>query len=188
MTRIIFPHLSTSLVELTSTRARFQDAVLDELTERGLAALPSRDVFKALWPKDYEGVMAQFLVRDKERDEVTGYASLHFLAPNGRHINCSVTVDPTRTGASAVAHVHALTINYAFAMWNLRKVSFWTVESSLPALRTVSPRVVKEGTLTEYVLDEGRLRDASVFVVFRDDWDRGGADYIERIVGEKAAG
>lgn len=188
MSRIIFPHVSTPLVELVPTRVRFGDAVLDELAERGLTGLPSRDVFTSLWPKEYERVAAQFLIRLGEGGGVVGYASLHSLGLNSRHVDCSVAADPSRTGDAVLAHAYALAINYAFAMWSVRKINFWTVERSLPALCTVSSNVVREGLLTEYVLDEGRLRDVSVFAVFRDGWDREGAGFVEETAGERAAG
>lgn len=187
MSRINFPHVVSPLVELVSTKVRFRDAVLDDLLERGLSGLPSRDVFTALWPQPHGGVSGQFLIRPKGTDEVAGLVSFHYRALNGRHVSCSFAVDPSRIDTPALTHAHALAVNYAFAMWNLRKVNFWTVEESLP-LQSVCSEVVKEGTLTEYLLDEGRLRDVHVFAVFRDDWDQEGAGYVEGIVGEPAAG
>ncbi|RKS06863.1 RimJ/RimL family protein N-acetyltransferase [Nocardiopsis sp. Huas11] len=187
MTRIIYPHVSTPLTRLVPTRVRFGDAVLDELEERGLSGLPSRDVFRSLWPKEHERVSAQFLIQGGD-GEVVGYSSLHALGLNSRHVDCSVVADPVRTDDAVLAHAYALAINYAFAMWGVRKINFWTVERSLSALRAVSSNVVREGLLTEYVLDEGRLRDVSVFAVFRDDWDHGGAGFVEEAVGAGAAG
>ena len=187
MSRTNFPHTASPLIELVSTKVLFRDAVLDDLMERGLSGLPSRGVFTALWPQPHGGVSGQFLIRSKGADEIAGLASFHHRTINGRHISCSFAVDASKVDTPALIHAYALAVNYAFAMWNLHKVNFWTVEESIP-LEAVHPKVVKEGTLTEYLLDEGRLRDVHIFAVFRDDWDREGIDYVEGIVGEPAAG
>lgn len=188
MSRITFPHVASPLVRLVPTKVRFQDAVLDDLLERGLSGLPSRDVFTALWPQRLGGVSGQFLILAGDGEEVAGLVSFHHRALNGRHISCSFAVDPSRIDAAALSHAHAFAVNYAFAMWNLRKVNFWTVEDSVPALLAACTEVVCEGTLTEYVLDGGELRDVHVFAVLRDDWDQGGADYVAGLAGGTASG
>lgn len=187
MQEIVFPHIVTRAVRLASTAERSGEAVHDELSRHGLGGLPSRDVFASLWPKEFEGVAAQFLAEEPGSGRVGGYVSLHSLNPLGRYVKCSVAADPEVLGSEGVAHAHALAVNYAFAMWNIRKVYFWVVDSGLPALRASGVEVHREGTLPEYVLDGERLRSARIFAVYREAWDADGAGYVRDAAAGRAA-
>ncbi|GAA1439601.1 GNAT family protein [Nocardiopsis tropica] len=182
MHEIVFPHLETRSARLASTRERFGEVVHDELSGLGLGGLPGRGVFTSLWPKEFEGVAAQFFVEAPGTGRVGGYASLHSLNPNGRYVKCSLALDPAVLGEEGVTDAHALAVNYAFSMWNIRKVYFWTVDSGLAGLRATGTDTPREGTLTEYLRDGERLRSVRIFAVYREEWDVTGAVYVRAAV------
>ncbi|MES0832353.1 N-acetyltransferase [Nocardiopsis tropica] len=178
MHEIVFPHLETRSARLASTGERFGEAVHDELSGLGLAGMPSRDVFTSLWPRQFDGVAAQFFVEAPASGRVCGYASLHSLNPNGRYVKCALALDTALLGEEGVTDAHALAVNYAFSMWNIRKVYFWVVDSGLPGLRATGTPTPREGTLTEYLRDGERLRSVRIFAVYREEWDAAGAVYV----------
>ena len=179
---VIHPRLRTRAVRLVSAKERFGAEPREELSRRGLRGLPGEGVFASLWPGRHEGVAAQFLVEDPATDRVGGYASLHALSPQGRYVKCSVAADPDVLGPEALTDAFALTVNYGFSMWNVRKVYFWVVDLGLPALRATGVEIVREGTLLEYVRDGERLRTVRIFAVYREAWDAVGAEHVRRAV------
>ena len=181
---MIFPHLATADVTLAATSTRRGAAVRDELVGHGLDGLPGRDAFDALWPGRYDQVGAQFLLHVPGTGRVAGYASAHGFNSQARHGCGSLVVDERGLGPDGATDAYALTVNYAFSMWNLRKFYLWTLEEDLAALRRAGAEVVLEGSLPEYVLDGAELRTAHVFAVYRDAWESVGAEFVRGRAGE----
>ncbi|GAA1439620.1 GNAT family protein [Nocardiopsis tropica] len=181
---MIFPHLDTDGVRLAATGTRRGGAVRDELAGHGLDGLPGRDVFAALWPGRYDQVGAQFLLHAPGSGRVAGYASVHGFNSQARHGCGSLVADERELGPDGATDAYALTVNYAFSMWNLRKLYLWTLDEDLAALRRTGAEVRLEGSLPEYVLDGAELRTAHVFAVYREAWERTGAEFVRVRTGE----
>ncbi|MEU1900368.1 GNAT family protein [Nocardiopsis dassonvillei] len=180
---MIFPHTGSADAVLDPTDTRRGGRVYDELVGHGVAGVPGREVFEALWPGVYDQVGAQFLVRVPGSGRVAGYASLHGFNFQARHGCCSLAADEAVLGPRGATDAHALTVNYAFSMWNLRKLYLWTLEEDPSALRRTGVEVRLEGSLPEYVLAGGTLRTARVFAVYRDAWERTGTGFVDGRVG-----
>lgn len=157
-----------------------------ELSAEGLQGIDRRDVFAspAIWPNlPAQDASAQFFVRGAEDRSVLGYTSLHQLSPHSGYVRCSLSVTreaPEQVHTAAVA----LTVNFAFAMWNVRKIYFWTPESEVRGLTATGATPELEGTLPEHLLDEGTLRAVHVFALYRRQWEAAGVAFVESLASQ----
>ncbi|WP_285729461.1 hypothetical protein [Nocardiopsis sp. ATB16-24] len=183
---MIFPHINAPGIALEATHARTGTEVHAELAAQGVQGIDRHDVFasSALWPnRPHQEVAAQFLVRAVEDGGVLGYTSLHELSPHSRYVKCALAVDSEATARTRTAAA-ALTVNYAFAMWNVRKIYFWTPEPEVPGLAATGAAPEREGTLPEHLLDGGTLRAVHIFALYRRRWQDAGVAFVERIATE----
>lgn len=183
---MIFPHIHAPGIALEATHARVGSEIHAELTAQGVQGIAGHDAFAspALWPnRPYQEVSAQFFVRAAGDGETLGYTSLHELRPHSRYVKCALAVDG-EADAEVRAEVAALTVNYAFAMWNVRKIYFWTPEPEVPGLAAVGTAPEREGTLPEHLLDGGALRAVHIFALYRRQWQDRGVEFVERLATE----
>ncbi|GLU50042.1 GNAT family protein [Nocardiopsis ansamitocini] len=181
---MIIPHTEALGIRLTAAQTRTGSAVFEELTGLGLEKLPSRDAFTSmsLWPNGpHQQVCAQFEIVHPESGRIVGYTSLHELSPHSGYVKCSVALDPSRGGPGAATAATALTANYAFSMWNIRKIYFWTLDDSIAALDGTPIDAVKEVVFPEYVKDGDQLRTANVFAVYREQWETAGVEFVRTL-------
>lgn len=176
---MLFPHTKTRRTLLRHANPPEGVTAHDLLLKAGLNDLPSAEVFAALYAKE---VSAQFTVERQDTDQVVGYVSFHHLDLSGRHVRASFLTDPATAGNGVGAEVILLTINYAFAMWNVRKIYFWTVEPDFKILHTSYDSDHKEATLPEHLYDRGELRDVHIYAVYREYWEEHGADLLNKLV------
>ncbi|MFI7443480.1 N-acetyltransferase [Nonomuraea indica] len=177
---MIFPYLDAGTTALRPIDPLDGAAVHRFLSGHGLADAVSRDVLTELWASSPGEVVAQFEVVPRDGGPPAGLSGLQRLDLNGGHVQAGVFVDPA-AGAETGAAAAALTVNYAFSSWSVRKVYVWTVEQAVGELSEVSGIVRREATLREFVYDGGELRDLNIFAVYREAWQSAGPDLLQRL-------
>lgn len=182
--QVIPPHTRAAGVAIEVAESRIGPEILEYLREEGVGGLPGPQAFASpsLWPtRRREPVAAQFVAREEAGRSVIGYVSLHGHSAQSGYLRCAVAVDG-RLAADRQATVTALAVNYAFSVWNIRKVYFWTPETEVVGLAASGVRPVREGVLAEHVLDGDRLRSAYIFAVYRDQWQEQGLAFLNGLL------
>jgi RimJ/RimL family protein N-acetyltransferase len=150
------------------------------LLRLGIASLPRQDVFVAGYDRDFA---ASFAICSRSDGEVRGYASLFELDPAG-HVQVGVCTDPTAGEPGLGAEAALLTINFAFSMWNIRKVYIRTTAASISRFGGTTAAIArKEAVLTEHMFFQGQLWDVHIFAIYRQDWIGAGKQIVERLAG-----
>ncbi|MDQ4096275.1 MAG: GNAT family N-acetyltransferase [Actinomycetota bacterium] len=176
----IFPVLSTSRIRLRPATRADGAEFYHVLLELGLSTLPTLDhwIDGVLGFKDSA---AQFAVHRKADDELLGFTALYQLDPNARHVKAGVYARFEQARGLA-AEASVLTLNYAFAMWDMRKVYFHTTEASLLHYGGAIAKVARrEAILQEYLFFRGQLWDVHVFAIHRQDWEGIGSQLVRRL-------
>lgn len=125
---------------------------------------------------------AQFVIHRVSDESVVGFSALYELDGNAGHIKAGVYTGPNDHAPGVGAEACIFTINYAFAMWNLRKVYFHTTEASLGSLGQALSRVAQqEAVLPEYQYFRGRLWDLYIYAIHRSEWETVGRPLAERL-------
>ncbi|MFE1174106.1 GNAT family N-acetyltransferase [Streptomyces sp. NPDC058773] len=112
---------------------------------------------------------AAFQVVNKSDGKVLGF-SLLFALDQAGHIRCGTYLDPELNRLGAGSEAIALTINYAFAMFNVDRVITETTEASLGAfgMRPGDERVLS--VLKDHLYFRGRHWNLYGFQVERSEW------------------
>lgn len=143
----------------------------------GLAtsAVSDEGLFLATLNRTFAGF---FAVTRKDDGQVAGYTALADADPAG-HMRLMSWMEPGSGPAGTEAA--ALTINYAFAMWPVRKVYLHVTDADPAYLRPLLKTVGQlEATLTDYEFFRGQAWDVQIFAVYRADWLRHGGQLAER--------
>jgi RimJ/RimL family protein N-acetyltransferase len=178
---MLFPYVQTKRTALRPAHSGDGPTVYETLQKAGVTTLPERAAFD----REHAGnLAAQFFV--EQRGQVVGLTSLRDLDQTGQHVRAEILTDTGRGRMGVGAEVTLMTLNYAFAMWNVRKVYFWTTDAGS---LTGPPQLVrKEATLPSHAVRDGELSDVHVFAIYREDWQEHGAKLLTRLVhGRKAA-
>ncbi|MGP3912333.1 GNAT family N-acetyltransferase [Nonomuraea sp. 10N515B] len=180
---MLFPHVETKRTALRPAHSSDGPTVYETLQKAGIATLPERAAFE----REHAGnLAAQFFV--EQRGQVVGLTSLRDLDQAGRHIRAEILTDAGRGRMGLGAEVTLMTVNYAFAMWNVRKVYFWTTDAEARNFTGPPQLVRKEATLPGHAVENGELTDVHVFAIYREDWEEYGTKLLTRLVhGRKAA-
>ena len=178
---MLFPYVQTKRTTIRPTHAPDAVAVYDTLRSAGVGSLPSLEAFTR---RHGENIAAQFLV--EQRGEIAGISSLHHLDQNSRHVRLDLLLDPDRARHGVGVEATLLATNYAFAMWNLRKVYFWADTATPVGFNPHQPLVKLEATLPQHIDNGGDgLSDAYVFALYRDQWDEHGYPMLQRLVPDQ---
>ncbi|HEX2047648.1 MAG TPA: GNAT family protein [Acidimicrobiales bacterium] len=178
--RPVFPSLSTSRVRLRPATRADGEAFYSLLLELGLSTLPTLDQWLdgGLGMRD---AAAQFAVYRRSDDALLGFTTLYQLDPNARHVKAGVYARFEQAPGLA-AEASVLTLNYGFAMWDVRKIYFHTTEASLPHYGGAIAKVARrEAVLPNHLFFRGQLWDVHVFAIYREDWAGAGARLVERL-------
>lgn len=177
---MLFPHVESKRVLLRPATAEDGPKVYEILFRSGKSTLPTLEVFLAGFTR---GVSAQFLVQRRDTDAIVGYSSLSQLSVAG-HVQAGVHTDADQTEGIA-ADAAALTVNFAFAMWRIRKVYFETHEADLSELGFTGEYatvVREEAVLPDHLYFQGKLWDQHVHAIYREQWDQQGVELLKEIV------
>lgn len=175
---MLFPYTETRRTLLRpATSADGREDYRIEL-RLGFNALPTLDEFMSAYAQHFA---AHFAIHCHEEDEVLGFSSLFNLDPAG-HIEAGLYTDPARAARGIGAEAALLTVNYAFAMWNIRKVFFRATSASTASLGgTMAGMARQEAVFPEHIFFQGQLWDVSYFAVYRQQWEKKAAPLIQRL-------
>ncbi|MFJ5675169.1 GNAT family N-acetyltransferase [Streptomyces sp. NPDC093097] len=177
---MLFPHTETGRVALRPAGPQDATEAYRILFQLGAAGLPVLDTFV----KNFgEGLSACFLVHRKDTDEVVGLSTVSTATPAG-HVQVEVHLAGPEAAALA-GDVHALTVNFAFAMWRVRKVYVHRTSPDTGALgfgAAGTDLVRPEAVLPDHTYFHGRLWDVHIFAVHRDDWNTHGVALLKQSV------
>lgn len=173
---MLFPYVESKRVVLRPAGSDAAPAVYDLLFQGGRSALPTRDEFV----RDFShGVAAHFLAQDRGTGEAVGFCALTELSVAG-HVRMSAHVNADRSdGVEEDAAL--LTVNFAFAMWRVRKVYIRTHEADLAGMGLTGEHswmARPEAVLPDHLYFAGKLWDEHVHAVHRDDWDVAGVPLL----------
>ncbi|MGS2590173.1 GNAT family N-acetyltransferase [Streptomyces hebeiensis] len=112
---------------------------------------------------------AAFQVVNKADGRVLGFSLLFGLDQAG-HIRCGTYLDPELNRLGTGSEAIGLTINYAFAMFNVDRVITETTEASLDSfgMRPDDSRILS--TLNDHLYFRGRYWNLYGFQVERSEW------------------
>ncbi|MGF1646453.1 MAG: hypothetical protein ACFCVF_05990 [Kineosporiaceae bacterium] len=178
----LFPHVSTPLLALNPMP--FRSGCDVHALFRGTSAgdLMHEDLFTAVYCTDnVSRVSMQFEIRQPDTTgALIGCSTLMELNPHAGHVRAGVFVTPDIEGGPEARHARLLTANFAFAMWNLRKVYSWQIHGEQPWPNSLA---VREGTLRNFLHDGLRTLDMDVIALYRSTWDERGATMVDEISG-----
>jgi RimJ/RimL family protein N-acetyltransferase len=182
----IFPYIETPRIQLRPASAAGDGpAFYRLLLQLGINTLPTEEDFVSAYCRDFA---AYFAVQRKEPADEIGFSALFQLDPAG-HVEVGVYTDPARNGPSLGAEAALLTINYAFAMWNIRKIYYRATGASLPYIGgMVIDLARKEGLLPGHQYFRGKLWDMHIFAIYREQWEAKGAELVERLASATGPG
>jgi RimJ/RimL family protein N-acetyltransferase len=178
---MLFPHTESRRISMRPATAKDAPKIYDILFRSGRAGLPLLDTFVETFGR---GLAACFVVTGRESDRVIGFTTLSELAPPAGHVRVEVNMalgQPAELHAEAVA----LTTNFAFAMWRLRKVYLHSTDPSLASLGfgpEHAAMIRNEAVFSDHVYQRGRTWDVSVFAIYREQWDTHGVDFLKQIL------
>lgn len=176
---MLFPHTNSQRIELRPAGTEDAAQAYEILFRLGTPGLPLIDEFKATFG---DRLSACFLVHRKDTGEAVGLSTLTTLQAAG-HLRMEVSI-ASDAPAGIATDAHALTANFAFAMWRVRKVYLHltspdTSSTGLPDEHSALLR--PEAVLPDHVFARGRLWDSHVFTIHRSDWDALGVDLLKQI-------
>lgn len=123
---------------------------------------------------------AAFLVTRRNNGEAIGF-SLNFGLSQAGHIRCGTYLDPERARLGVGSEAIGLTINYAFAMFNVDKVITETTEASFDSFGMDTADSGILNVLPEHLYFRGRYWDLHGFEVRRQEWERGMAAIADEL-------
>lgn len=177
---MLYPYVESKRILLRPATAQDGPRVYEILFQGGRVALPTLDEFTGNFTK---GVAAQFLVERRDTGEIVGYTALRDQSVAG-HVRLEVHTNGEPM-EGIVTDSAALTINFAFAMWRIRKVYFQTHETSLSCLGfdgDYASAAAEEAVFPDYLYFQGKLWDMHVFAIYRAQWDVHGTEFLKEIV------
>jgi RimJ/RimL family protein N-acetyltransferase len=172
---LLFPHLQSIRVRLSP--ARFDDGVraYEIMLRAGMGTMPTLDAFLETFGK---GGKAQFIAEMRETGEAIGHVVLRDRNTAG-HIHVDIHLDVGAADTGVGAEIAMLALNYAFAMWDLRKAYLEATSKGLSALGLSDEQrklLTEEAILRDHVYQQGRLWDQHILSVDRETWEREGAE------------
>lgn len=175
----IFPHMKSRRIVLQpkSTTPTVEDYNL--ILRLGLDSTSNFDSFLAAMTK--KSIEANFSIKLNGDDSPAGFSMLLDLDQDAGHVHTAVYLDPAMARQGIGADATLLTVNYAFAMWNIRKVYFETTEASSGNFGAMLEKP-PEAILKDYIFFRGHLWDLKVYALTRDEWERELYDYVRKLV------
>jgi hypothetical protein len=178
---MLFPYTESRRVTLRPAGPGDAAKAYEVLFRSGRGALPTVDRFVESFGRS---MAACFLVERKDTGELAGFTTLSDLAQPAGHVRAEVNLLPGQSD-EVRADATALTTNFAFAMWRVRKVYFHSTDPSATSLGLDGEHqamVRTEAVFPDHAYFYGKLWDVHVFAIRRDDWDTRGVDLLKQIV------
>ncbi|MBK1787877.1 GNAT family protein [Prauserella cavernicola] len=177
---MLFPHVESKRVLLRPASKQDGRTAYDILFRIGRTPLPVVDSYMDGF---LQGAAAQLLLQNKDSGDIVGFTEVSEPSDAG-HAQVSVHIDRAQSEEIAI-DAAALTVNFAFAMWRIRKVYFHTHEESLADLGFVgdyAELVTHEAVLADHMYFQGRHWDMHIHSISRNRWDEHGTELVKGIV------
>ena len=179
---MLVPHLETPRVSLRPATVDDADDLYDNLLRTGLETLPPLDHFRAGFEEATRSRATVFAMRLRENDRIVGFGTLRDRDPAG-HLKMGITMKTEVMPYGAGAEAMLLLANYAFARWDdIRRVYIESTEASIARFGSALSALKSVAVLRDHVFFRGRLWDMYYYAVTREEWERGGAPVLERLV------
>lgn len=164
---MLFPHVETRRLRLVPSTA--SEETFDILLSGGVESLSDLDTYLADHKKS--DINAYFLAVSKATGKTVGFTTLHELNQAAGHVQVGLYSDVRQENLGLGNEAGMLTINYAFAMWNVRKVYVRTTEATIANFGPKMEEVEPEAVLREHFYFCGRLWSLYIYSITRQDWE-----------------
>jgi RimJ/RimL family protein N-acetyltransferase len=137
----------------------------------------------------WNGVLAQFLVISRKRNDAIGVVSVYEPSFQDGYARIAAARFDSTQRSPLMMLGFGLFIDYVFKCWNFRKLYAEVPEYNYPQFASGHERFfVIEGRLREHFYLAGELWDRLVLAVYRDSWEeRGGrlvrAERVDGLIG-----
>lgn len=151
---------------------------------RHQGSTPSLEAFtQSLWA----GVLAQYLVVDKEARRPVGLVSAYNANFADGWAYFAVAKFGQATGPERVFHGLALFVSHLFGNWSFHKLYAEVAGYTLPSFSSALGRLVEEeGRLTDHEWYQGRRWDHHILALGRERWERWAPIIMPRVArGER---
>jgi RimJ/RimL family protein N-acetyltransferase len=182
---LLFPHVETRRLKLVPSTA--SEETFDILLSGGVESLSDIDTYLADHRKS--DINAYFLSVSKATGKTIGFTTLHELNQPAGHVQVGLYSDIRQENLGLGGEAAILTINYAFAMWNVRKVYVRTTKATISNFGPQVEKSEPEAVLRDHFYFCGRLWDVYIYSISREDWSEWGMpEMIERFLVTGRAG
>ncbi|WP_164414824.1 GNAT family N-acetyltransferase [Streptomyces salinarius] len=175
---MLFPHTWSRRLELRPASAADQTAFTRTILRTGIESISPSSRNSA--PSSRRS-SAAFLIAHRKSGNVIGFSTLYGMDPAG-HLRSGIYLDPARSKLGVGSEGIYLTINYAFAMFNIEKVITQTTEATFASLGLASRNSEAKGLLDEYLYFRGRHWDLHSFQIERAEWERHVAADLDHVL------
>lgn len=140
-------------------------------------ATPSPDLFAAqLW----DGVLAQFTVLDRKSAERVGVVSLYNASFQNGYAYLALAGSPAYRSTGYMLEAALLFLDYAFRVWDFRKLYMETAAFNLPQFASGMGRLWREeGRLSDHEFYDGRYWDLVFLSIERSSFRSFASRYLD---------
>ncbi|MEU3233635.1 GNAT family protein [Nocardiopsis alba] len=179
---MLVPHLETRRVVFRTATPDSADDLYDSLLRAGLETLPALDDFRSGFEMAVQEDFTLFAICLRSNGRFVGFGSLRDRDPAG-HLKMGISMNTEMLSYGEGAEAMLLLANYGFARWeHIRRVYIESTEASIARFGAALSSLRSEVTLRDHTFFRGRLWDMHYYAVTRDEWERGGAPVLERLV------
>lgn len=167
---MIFPYTASRRVALRPATAADRAEFAATALRAGIESVSPTAAPTRTTPR--RRAQAAFVVTKRNNGEAIGF-SLNFGLNQAGHIRCGTYLDPERARLGVGSEAIGLTVNYAFAMFNVDRVITETTEASFDAFGVGSADSGILNVLPEHLYFRGRYWDLHGFEIKREEWEQG---------------
>lgn len=133
-------------------------------------ATPSPEQFvRQLW----DGVLIQYVVQGRQRPELLGTVGLYNANFASGYAYAYAIAAPDRVRTGKVIEGLLLMLEYAFRVWQFRKIYFELPEYNLHQFGSAVGRyITEEARLIDHEVIAGRSWDLLTFALYSETWDK----------------
>ncbi|MEU8584217.1 GNAT family N-acetyltransferase [Streptomyces sp. L500] len=164
---MLFPHTASRRLEFRPASDGDHDEVTRAFLRSGVENVSPTEQPTTRRLADCD---AAFLVARRGRGDILGFSALHGRDQAG-HIRCAVYLDPARARLGVGSEAIYLTINYAFAMFDVDRVIAQTTEATLGSVGMSPGSSSADRVLRDFLYFRGRHWDLHGFQLSRSEWE-----------------
>ncbi|MEU9035222.1 GNAT family protein [Streptomyces sp. NPDC048352] len=165
---MLFPHTASRRLAFRPASTRHHSELVRTMLRTGIESVSPSARGEG---RDLSKCDAAFVVTARGSGDVLGFSTLHGLNPAG-HVKSGVYLDPRRARLGVGSEAIYLTINYAFAMFDVDKVIAQTTEATFGSVGLTPDSSQATAVLREHLYFRGRHWDLHTFELGRAEWER----------------